>query len=432
MRTRTALFTGATAAVAVGWLVAGNPTSGQVPANPPFAAVPSERGGLDITGPYDVVADWPKPMTALPGHDGWSWGSVQGVFAESPNRVYVVQRGELPLLQRPAPRVLPDIGPSLSFPVGEVPFRNASQGPVSSPPGAGAPGADPDDPKQQWQGRMGIDARWEHTIVVLNATGDIVEGWTQWDKLMRRPHAVHINPWDAEKHVWIVDDHSHAIFKMTNDGKTLVQTIGTPNQKGADGTHFNRPTFMAFLPDSSFFVADGYNGSRVAKFDKAGKFLWASGQLGEPGGKETRPGYFNTVHGIAADPVSKRVYVSDRSNRRIQVLDGDTGNVVDSWSVGPQTNLQFLIVPADRSGVWGFTGTTAKVAKWDFNGKLLYSWGVVGDFPGSFLNMHGASTDQEGNLYTVEVGGGRVQKFRPRQGANPAYLVGPPVYAAWK
>ena len=97
-----------------------------------------------------------------------------------------------------------------------------------------------------------------------------------------------------------------------------------------------------------------------------------------------------------------------------------------------QTNLQFLIIPADRSGVWGFTDTTAKIAKWDFNGRLLYSWGVLGDFPGSFLNMHGASTDQEGNLYTVEVGGGRVQKFRPRKGANPAYLVGPPLYAAWK
>jgi len=25
-----------------------------------------------------------------------------------------------------------------------------------------------------------------------------------------------------------------------------------------------------------------------------------------------------------------------------------------------------------------------------------------------------------------------VQKFRPRQGANPAFLVGKPVYSAWK
>jgi len=357
---------------------------------------------------------------------------VQGVFAESPNRVYMVQRGELPAMQRPSARAVPDIGPSLSFPVGQAPFRNASQGPASSPPGAGGPGADPDDPKQAWGGRMGVDARWEHTIVVFNAAGDLVEGWTQWDKMMKRPHSVYVSPYDAQKYVWIVDDHSHAIFKFTNDGKQLLQTIGTPGKAGSDGAHFNRPTFMSWLPDGSFFVADGYNGNRVAKFDKDGKFLWTSGEPGAAGGRETRPGYFTTVHGIAADPMTRRVYVSDRSNRRIQVLDGDSGKVVDQWPVGTQTNLQFLIIPADRSGVWGFTDTTAKIAKWDFNGRLLYSWGVLGDFPGAFFNMHGASVDQEGNLYVAEVGGGRLQKFRPRKGANPAFLVGPPVYSAWK
>ena len=67
--------------------------------------------------------------------------------------------------------------------------------------------------------------------------------------------------------MWVVDDHTHAIYKFTNDGKQLVQTIGTPNVPGADGTHFNRPTFMAWLPDGSFYVSDGYNGTRVAKFD---------------------------------------------------------------------------------------------------------------------------------------------------------------------
>ena len=434
MRTKAAFITALTAAFAAGWAATGSwtPVQGQSAQGEGFGAVAGEKGGMDITGPYEVVANWPKPMSSLPGHENWSWGSVQGVFAESPNRVYVVQRGELPEMQRPAARPIPQVGPSLSFPVGQAPFRNASQGPASSPPGAGGPGADPDDPKQQWQGRMGVDARWEHTIVVVNASGDIVEGWTQWDKMMRRPHAVYVSPHDAQKHVWVVDDHSHAIFKFSHDGRQLVQTIGTPNQKGEDPTHFNRPTFMSWFNDGSFVVSDGYNGNRVAKFDKDGKFLWTSGQPGMAGGREARPGFFNTVHGIAVDPVTQRVYVSDRSNRRIQVLDGATGKPIDQWPVGTQTNLQFLIVPADRSGVWGFADTVGKVAKWDFNGRLLYAWGVVGDFPGAFFNMHGASTDQEGNLYIAEVGGGRVQKFRPRAGANPAYLVGPPVYAAWK
>ncbi|MEQ1574739.1 MAG: hypothetical protein ABL993_10890, partial [Vicinamibacterales bacterium] len=114
-----------------------------------FGAVSGQKGGLDVlAGPYEVVRDWPKPLSTLPGHENWTWGAMQGVFAESPNRVFIVQRGELPRMARPAVRALPEIGPSLSFPVGQAPFRNASQGPNSSPPGAGGPGADPDDPAQ--------------------------------------------------------------------------------------------------------------------------------------------------------------------------------------------------------------------------------------------------------------------------------------------
>jgi DNA-binding beta-propeller fold protein YncE len=355
---------------------------------------------------------------------------VQGVFAESPDRVFIVQRGELPKLNRPQQKAFPDVGPSISFPVGQAPWRNASQGSVASPPGAGGPGADPDDPAQAWQGRMGIDARWEHLLVVFNRNGDIVEQWTQWDKLFKRPHSVYINPYDPEKHVWVVDDHSHAIFKFTHDGKTLVQTIGTPGVKGADASHFNRPTFLTWLPDSSMFVADGYNGNRVAKFDKNGKFVLAWGERGMPGGQEKRPGYFNTVHGITSDPMSRRVYVSDRSNRRMQVFD-ENGKFLDQWPFSANSNTQFMIVPESRA-LWAFEDTTGKVVKYDLDGHYQFSWGTVGDFPGSFFNMHGASVDQEGNLYTAEVGAGRVQKFRPRPGANPALLVGRPIYAAWR
>src|SRR5262245_32329532 len=98
-----------------------------------FGAVPGEKGGWDLTGPYEVVRDWPKPLSQLPGHEEWTWGATEAVFAESADRVFVIQVGELPKLQRPAVRALPDAGPSLSFPVGEVPFRHASQGQYASP-----------------------------------------------------------------------------------------------------------------------------------------------------------------------------------------------------------------------------------------------------------------------------------------------------------
>ena len=431
MRILTVLLCVTTLACAAACGNAAAPAATSQPAPPAaaFRAVSSEIGGVDETGPYDI-ANWPKPLSQLPGHDKWTTGSTEAVYAESPDRVFAVQLGELPALEQPATRPLPDIGPSLSWPLNGIPWRYASQGGYASPPGGGGPGQDPDDPKVQYKGRPGIDSRWEHLVIVYNRAGDIVEQWTQWDKMLRRPHGIYISPYDAEKHVWIIDDHNDVLYQFTHDGKQLLKTIGTKGKRGQDASHFDRPTFMTFLPDGTMFVADGYNGHRVVKLDKDGKFLAAWGEPGAPGGKETRPNYFNTVHGIAADPKTGTVYVSDRGNHRIQVFD-QNGKFLRQWPVSKLGQVQFLIFASDGSGVWGFADRVSKVVKWDLDGHLLYSWGVLGDTPGTFLNPHGASTDQEGNLYVAEVGNGRLQKFTPRAGANPAFLVGPPVYAAW-
>ena len=83
-----------------------------------------------------------------------------------------------------------------------------------------------------------------------------------------------------------------------------------------------------------------------------------------------------------------------------------------------------FIISAD-SFLWAADRGTNKILKYDLDGNLLYSWGVAGDFPGGMWGVHGMSVDNEGNLYVAEVDNGRVQKFRPRAGANPAFLVAP-------
>ena len=75
-----------------------------------FAAVPGEKGGWDVTGPYEVARDWPKPLSQLPGHEQWTWGAGEACFAETADRVFFIQMGELPkLTQQPAlhPSVCP-------------------------------------------------------------------------------------------------------------------------------------------------------------------------------------------------------------------------------------------------------------------------------------------------------------------------------------
>jgi hypothetical protein len=384
-----------------------------------FAAVPGEKGGQDIFGGYDIVRDWPKPYNMAPGRQGWTWGAGQGVFAETPNRVFILQRGELPMIERPKTQ---KIAPSIEFPIGRLPWRDATS---ASPPGAlfAKDGKTPGDDLDA--GMPGVDYRWSHIVNVVDANGNYIENdvWTQWDKMFRRPHSVFESPYDPQKNVWIVDDYRHAIFLFSNDGKRLLKTIGTPNVPGNDGSHFYRPTFMAFTPEF-IFVADGYANTRVVKLDKDGNFIKAWGEKGE-NGKETRPGYFNNVHGVAVDVQSRRVFVNDRGNRRIQVFDYD-GKFLDSWSVGaPPADIHLIYMDGSRN-LWAFDRASSKMIKWDLNGNFQYAWGTWGNFPGGFWGVHGIHVDSEGNVYVAEVDNGGGQKFKPRPGANPAFLMTKP------
>lgn len=413
------------------------PPRAQAQAAPPapasFSAVPGAIGAEDVSGPYEVQSGWPKDLATLPGHEKWTYGGARGIFAENPNRIFLLGGAELPALPRPQERLLPNVGPSVQFPVQGLPWRNAN---IASPPGAGGSRQDPAKGMEMWRGaappyrEMGVDARWHHSVVVVDGEGNFIEDWTQWDGMFKRPHAVYISPYDAQKRVWIVDDHTHAIYIFSHDGKQLLQTIGTPDVPGADATHFNRPTFIAWLPEGTFFVADGYNGTRVAKFDATGKFLMDFGKAGDPG-KETRPGYMNNVHGVAVDVETRRVFVNDRDNHRIQIFD-ENGRYLSEWRIGVSpSSLHFVVIGADRT-LATFDRNTHKMLKYDLDGHLLYAWGTIGDFPGTLWGVHGMATDQEGNLYVAEVDSGRFQKFKPRPGANPATLIGKPLYAAWQ
>ncbi|MGE0451513.1 MAG: peptidyl-alpha-hydroxyglycine alpha-amidating lyase family protein [Vicinamibacterales bacterium] len=348
-----------------------------------FVSAPAllqEKGGDDRTGPYDVVPNWPLPLGFA--NPGYIWGSTGGVFAESPDRVFIANRGELKL---PADKPLP---PNFTGAWGFFNEQATTPTPV-----------------------------FRNHIVVVNREGKAIESWTQWDHLFkdgRGPHSVLISPYDPEHNVWLVDDIHHQIWKFSNDGKKLLMTLGERDEPGSDATHFKRPTDIAWLPDGTFFVSDGYGNTRVAKFDKNGKFLLDWGVRG------TGNGQFQTPHSITIDK-NRRVYVADRANNRVQVFD-ENGKYLDQF---PNITQPYHVRISDDQFLWVFSGPLDKFLKYDLNGKLLYAWGTHGTAPGLFWAVHEFSVDSEGNLYTAEVFGGRAQKFRPRQGADPSHFFKP-------
>jgi DNA-binding beta-propeller fold protein YncE len=186
---------------------------------------------------------------------------------------------------------------------------------------------------------------------------------------------------------------------------------------------------------NTMYMADGYDNFRVIKYDMDGNILAQWGMEGEPCG-ETRPGHWNNVHGIGVDPTTREVFVNDRENLRVQVFD-ENGTFLREWRFDAGGNrsespmdIHSFVVTSDRK-LWAADQGTHKILGYDLQGKFLYSWGSWGEYPGGLWGVHGLSTDQEGSFYTASVNNGRVQKFVPREGANPAFVVGRPWPGVW-
>jgi hypothetical protein len=374
------------------------------------AATEQDKGGQEEFGHYEVVPNWPQPLPDGPDgvkHDGWTWGSVGAVYAETPDRIWIAQRGELPLPEKAKPWTpYALLTPSRGSATGNTDGLSATCEPTTN--------------------KRGWERRWHHSVIVVNRDGKLVQDWPFMEKMFsqtacgRGPHKIKMNPYDAAKHVGIIDDQQHVIWKFTYDGK-LVLTLGTVGQRGRDGGRlFDRPTDIDWLPDGTFFISDGYGGTRVAKFDKDGKFIkdWG-GPPKDPG--KPGPNEFNTVHSIQISK-DRRLFVVDRAHRRFQVFDTE-GKFLDMFTTGVRSLPYAHLITTDQM-LWVADGGTMRVLKYDLTGKFLYGWGGLGGQPGQLNGPHALTVDQDGNLYLAEVFGGRVQKFRPKPGADKAKLVG--------
>ncbi len=140
-------------------------------------------------------------------------------------------------------------------------------------------------------------------------------------------HAVRV---DKDENVWSVDEGTNVILKYNPAGKLLMVLGKRPDPldqysmipgvapfSGANRPHsFHRPTDIAWDPQGNIFVSDGYTDSRIVKYDKFGRFIKSAGTRGN-GDLQ-----FSTPHTMSVDN-SGNVYVGDRGNRRLVVLDNN-------------------------------------------------------------------------------------------------------------
>jgi DNA-binding beta-propeller fold protein YncE len=356
-----------------------------------LSSLPAQTNKAVITGPvgpspYNVVRSWHKPFAEA----GFAFGGNSGVFAESPNRIFIAQRGET-RLPDPLPAEFTYFAGSIGINVLTATERRVMK---------------------------------KNFLYTLDGNGQVKERWSQWDSLFADapgpgPHRIRISPYDNEHRVWVIDESYNVIYVFSNDGKKLLKTLGEKGVAGKDHTHFARPQDVAFLPDGRVLVADGLDNHRVIILDRNLSYL------GEFGGFGKEPGQFQGVHAVAAGP-GGRIFALDRSGGRINVFrtTADPAKVehVDTFS-GYGLPLDLIV---NDDAIWLTDLNPLRFVKVDFRGNQLYTWLVPRELPDGYIEVHTFSVDSAGSLYGGDNQYGRSQKFVPKADADKKLLIASP------
>jgi DNA-binding beta-propeller fold protein YncE len=272
-------------------------------------------------------------------------------------------------------------------------------------------------------------------ILKFDASGNLVKSFGAG--ILNFPHGIHV---DRDGNVWVTDGqdnrprgrrgeppppppadlstiNGHQVFKFSPEGQ-LLMTLGT---KGGvrDTGFFWQPNDVLVAPDGNIFVAEGHSSAagsvaRVLKFDRTGKLIKTFGTFGSGGPLE-----FDQPHALAMDSRG-RLFVGDRSNNRIQILDQE-GNHLETWyqfsrPSGIYIDAQDRIYVADsESGSVGNgrprTWTRGIRIGSARDGSITAFIPDPAQGPPSTSSAEGVAADRNGVIYGAEVGERALKRY---------------------
>jgi len=227
---------------------------------------------------------------------------------------------------------------------------------------------------------------------------------------------------DKDGNVWVTDGggrdgKGHQVFKFSPDGKVLM-TLGKPDVAGDGPDTFNQPNDVAIAPNGDIFVSDGHSpktgNARVVKFTKDGKFIKQFGHHG------SGPGEFEVPHALAFDSKG-RLFVGDRANNRVQILDQDGNFIAEYKDFGRPSGVYIdqndILYVADSESTekegYGYNpgfkrGIRIGSAK---TGKVTAFIPDPSPGTGATSAAEGVAADKAGNVYGAEVGPRALKKY---------------------
>ncbi len=223
-------------------------------------------------------------------------------------------------------------------------------------------------------------------IVVLTPDGRRLAAWggaEVADGHMFTPH--------PDGRVFVVDRDAHEVIIFS----ALGQRLGGLGQRHRPGAPFNAPCDVAFGPDGSIFVADGYGHAQVHRFSAAGVLQQSWGAPGRRGGE------FSVPHSIwvLADG---RLAVADRENNRVQLFTAEGRHLQDIFDL-----YRPMDVHGAADGGFYVTDHSPRLSWYDAAGRL------VGRCRPVLNGAHGMWLGPDGVIYLAEQNPSRITRLVP-------------------
>ncbi len=204
---------------------------------------------------------------------------------------------------------------------------------------------------------------------------------------------------DGQGGVLVADAELGAVFRLAADGRPLG-VIGQAD--------LARPTGVARDPVSGRIYVTDTRRHQVVVFDRDGRFLDHWGQRGDEPGRFNAPTYIYWAQG--------RLYVADTLNSRVQILDAGDGRWLGSIGrrglyVGNFDRPKGVAVD-DEGNVYVVESYRDHLLIFDDDGRFLLPIGGTGKGAGQFFLPAGVSVDGRNRIYVADMFNGRVAVFQ--------------------
>lgn len=326
----------------------------------------------DLSNPYQTIAPWGK----LP--EGRQWGALSGIAIDRDGTsLWVADR----------------CGANPDAPAGESPFRFDSCAYSSVPP-----------------------------VLKFDVAGNLQRSFGA--DMFIFPHKIYA---DHEGNIWVVDlrtanaselkknpraaGKGHVVVKFSSEGKVLM-TLGKPGVAGDPPEALNEPTSIVVAPNGDIFITEGHSGqnagappdtvARISRFSKDGRFIKSFGKYGAGRGE------FSTPHDIAMD-AQGRLFVADRGNNRVQIIDQDGGFIAEWRHFGRPSGVvirdgRIYVADSESNNPGRNPGWRRGIRIGDVrDGKVTHWIPDPQELKGTSA-AEGIAVDAQGSIYGAEVG----------------------------